>query len=239
MARLASGRGRTCCLPERGLPPRGAPEQPCARRASSAGRHWHRMPRDLALPATGACRPGGRLWLVGGLTLAIGVLLAATSGLALAVVSTSGAPNSFKFPVNLLALTGLGVGLAQLWTGIVYPQRSRCADQGSSDAALRRAGRRALAAALTLVTAEMADTAFIARRLAPLDSKAPDTWEPTFRSLPALRIPLRGTHLRPSVRAIRRFRGRAEKRASATRRRFRAELRARRERILPVARVAD
>jgi hypothetical protein len=131
-----------------------------------------------------ALATGGALWLAGGLTLAIGVLFVVLSSLVLLVLLAASGPGAASSPFMLLALLGFAPGLAQLWTGIVYLREANALTKARSTP-LGAALCGALGAALTLVTVEIADTAFIATRLAPLDSGASHTWEHTLQSLAA------------------------------------------------------
>ncbi len=131
----------------------------------------------------------GSLWLVGGLALELGVLLALPSGMVLVVslvgVLTPSTGNVLALaPMLALAL----LGLAPLWTAINYVRAARALTKAQAsltgqagDRSIRALG--AFAAGLMVVMAELADFAIIDTRLAALNTKAPATWDAALRSL--------------------------------------------------------
>jgi len=137
---------------------------------------------------------GGALWVVGGLTAALGLLLALPFALGLIafVGATLANPHARQLGLPLVLLILALLGFSPLWTGIVYIREASALTRAPAEIApgspVELAGPAAwgvLAALLTVAAAQVADSAFIATRLAALDRETPATWDATFQSLAA------------------------------------------------------
>jgi hypothetical protein len=154
-------------------------------------RNWRQTAAGLAAV--------GPLWVVGGLTFGLGIVLAAVSGWALLfflLVLCCSAPSI----VPPAAIIGWAVcallGLTPLWTGLTFLGEAlassavHTARHGTRKTA--RFGFSGAAAAISIViAAHAADSRFVNARVAAVDRQAPATWEADLRSLNAYPLCMR------------------------------------------------
>lgn len=138
----------------------------------------------------------GPLWVVGGLTLVLGLVLAVVSGFVLLFSLLSVWSN----PLSIVVLAKINaralLGLTPLWTGLTYLREALAltGDQAARHGRRRTAlfGVAGAATAVSLViAAHVLDSRFVNARVAAVDRQAPATWEADLRSLNAYPLCMR------------------------------------------------
>jgi len=128
----------------------------------------------------------GPMWMVGGVTLALGIPLAVVSGLGLFLSFVI----MWRNPQAVLLLAWALLGLTPLWTGVTYLTQAsaltkrQVAVHGGRKTRIVALAAAAMAAAI-VIAAQAIDSRFIHVRVGALNKETPQTWQVTLQFLNA------------------------------------------------------